>query len=642
MCDSKPLNNLNIYIDPKSKFTKISNYSITKIIKDYGGSISYTINQKVDYIVTLNPDFKNTINSSINKSNIKLLSENYFLTQQNQNAKALIQSFDLLENNSNGSTNIVDENQTYDFNKSSLPKKIEDDPLQIINNPKYIPSQCYNPKEKQPFFPEDYLVLKFNLLTNTYISNKQNVNKFFYLELNQATDNNLKQYYRIYTQFGRIDEIQKSNSQHRYTDSLSDAMNIYSSIYSQKIEPGSDYKEVSMDNIKIGSKKRLEMIAASSSLSNENGSFKQKVYNEETGEEIKDIDIFQGSYIDRNVCSLIQLIFKETSKCLIKNFSVEIGQNGIETQLGTLSLDQINVAQSILKEINKELVKSNSSDSSLLNSSLISNFKQDNLEILSSKFFQNVPSKISTKKDRGLKDSVINNMQSLIQHYELLEMMKDLTISFNSKKTEYQSNNHLDMKYYSLNTDIRYLHPASSEYKLFMHIFREKEIHTRNEDFIEIVNVFRLEKEKENKNFNESIGNCQYLFHGTNPSNIVGILSKGLLLPDIITSSGGKRSDFGYLGKGIYFSEDIISSLKFIPGTSTGTSLIIVSYVALGNVKEYTNLQPELTSPPKGYDSCKGIKSSDFKHNEHVIYNSNQSKLSYLLEFKINNFNKLK
>lgn len=47
--------------------------------------------------------------------------------------------------------------------------------------------------------------------------------------------------------------------------------------------------------------------------------------------------------------------------------------------------------------------------------------------------------------------------------------------------------------------------------------------------------------------------NVRLLFHGSAASNFSGILSRGLLLPRIVAAQGGKRTDFGMLGAGLYF-----------------------------------------------------------------------------------------
>ena len=117
-------------------------------------------------------------------------------------------------------------------------------------------------------------------------------------------------------------------------------------------------------------------------------------------------------------------------------------------------------------------------------------------------------------------------------------------------------------------------------------------------------------------------------------------------MPKIVVDDfGGKRSDPGMLGSGLYFAESASLSCKFSkPGKSRpGTRLMLVNQVALGRVKvllqmlrfesfvsedvesflfcsilicqEYYSFQKDLKTPPQGYDSVKGVKdeNTDFK-----------------------------
>ncbi|KAM9986184.1 hypothetical protein ACTFIY_010621 [Dictyostelium cf. discoideum] len=628
---SKPLINLTFFIDSKSKF-KVSNYTLSKLIKDeFGGSIAFTLNPKVDYVITTSPNFFSTKTTTFSNnqdlSKIKLINEDYFISQQK------LEPTQRSKINDSYSIGNKQDSQVVNVCKKEtdvVEQQAEDDLLKIIINPKHIPSVCYGTNElKQPYFPEEYLILKSNLLSSTIIG-KQNTNKFFYLELHQAIDNNLEKFYRIFTQFGRTDEIQKSNSQHRYVNNdLKEAMALYSSIYSQKIESDNGYIEVKMNSItKIGSKLKLSQLKQQKE-NDVNANTHIKVYNEETGEEeTGQQSLFQRSYIETNVSKLMDIIYKEASKCLIKNFSVEVTENGIETQLGALSMTQIEEAKSILNEINNLLNKDGGS---------IDN--QEILEMLSSRFYQLVPSKISTKKNRDSSKSVINTFESLDQLSELMNMMKDLTNSFNSNQTTNESKNHLDMKYYALNTHIEHLHQASAGYQIFIRNFLSNPYHQKAIDNgeIEILNCYRLDKKLESENFLD-VGNVQYLYHGSKPQNLVGLLSRGILPPDYVKQIGGKRTDFGYLGSGIYFSDDVVSSTYTSAIGEKGSRFIIMSSVSLGKVKEFSKIQPSLQCAPLGHHSCKGLKSTptnptDFKNNEYVVFNPSQSKLSFLIEY---------
>lgn len=66
---------------------------------------------------------------------------------------------------------------------------------------------------------------------------------------------------------------------------------------------------------------------------------------------------------------------------------------------------------------------------------------------------------------------------------------------------------------------------------------------------------------------------------------------------------------------------------------------MLVCEVALGNVQEFTRVQSELEAPSPGFHSVKGVAGpySAFKHDEHVVYQTPQQRLQYLVEFKLFN-----
>lgn len=74
---------------------------------------------------------------------------------------------------------------------------------------------------------------------------------------------------------------------------------------------------------------------------------------------------------------------------------------------------------------------------------------------------------------------------------------------------------------------------------------------------IEVVNVVALGRAKEIEAFDQTSSRIhpqRTLFHGSRISNWVGLLSRGLLMPKVIVRAGGKRTDAGLLGNGIYFA----------------------------------------------------------------------------------------
>ncbi|KAF2077821.1 hypothetical protein CYY_000866 [Polysphondylium violaceum] len=612
------LQSIKFLIDSRAKFTDITNFKLSGLVKQLGGSLSYTINKQVDYVITNDtslPEYLKTNSKVLSQcSNTKFLNVAYFCQFNDKSTTiAPIENF-------------VFDQKEFSVDETKKKTKNDDEAHQIRheikNNPRYIATNVYELKDRQPSFPDEYMVLIKRLLTCTYLG--YNTNKFYYIELQQATDLNLTKHFRIYTEFGRTDQVDRSNAQHRYPDCYDDAINIFSSIYSQKLEDNSGYQIAEMTHTNIGSKKKYEFLKT--------GKFPQDESNS-TGTagskyQIENQD-FQNSYIEKSVASLISTIYQEASKCLLKNFSVKITNRGIETPLGALSMDQLNAASTVLNDISKEINSTNNNDT---------------LVTLTSKFFQYVPSKL-TVRNKSIKNNasvVISTNDNVIQYVELLDMMKDLTRVYLKNENNQESKNELDMQYSALNTEIHHLSSASSEYGMVINLLKKnpRDADALSDGRIKISNIYRLIKDSEEKQFKDDIGNVQYLFHGSKIQNFVGLLSKGILMPNVVVSKGGSRSDFGFLGTGIYFNTDIKSSLYYASASSgaNGVRMILMSQVALGSVKEYSKINSTLTSPPTNFHSCKGVSvsscpGSDFRHDEHVIYDPTQTKLSYLIEF---------
>ncbi|XP_078337991.1 uncharacterized protein LOC111100311 isoform X3 [Crassostrea virginica] len=160
-------------------------------------------------------------------------------------------------------------------------------------------------------------------------------------------------------------------------------------------------------------------------------------------------------------------------------------------------------------------------------------------------------------------------------------------------------------------------------------------------DVMNIQNVFAICRPSEKDQFRSDL-ESRPLFHASNVENFVGILSRGLLMPKVVVDDyGGKRTDPGMLGHGIYFASSASTSIKYSkPSKTRNTRMMLVNQVALGNSLDVYKHQRDLTTPPSGYDSVHGVASgegveSDFKDDEYVVYSTDQQMLSYLVEFTV-------
>merc|ERR1712137_586980 len=180
-----------------------------------------------------------------------------------------------------------------------------------------------------------------------------------------------------------------------------------------------------------------------------------------------------------------------------------------------------------------------------------------------------------------------------------------------------------------------HVNPKSNEWSQIKNFILSTQTTDRNN--LRVKNIFAIRRPVEQ--LDKTISNEKLLFHGSRACNFVGLLSRGILMPKIVVSRGGGRTDAGLLGNGIYFSDSVTTVAQYAYPDSKGSRYVLVNRVCLGNVKDYTDTQIGLEEPPHGFQSVHGISqrtfaSSAFKDDEFVVFKTNQQVQEYLLEFE--------
>ncbi|XP_023286599.1 poly [ADP-ribose] polymerase 4 isoform X2 [Seriola lalandi dorsalis] len=188
--------------------------------------------------------------------------------------------------------------------------------------------------------------------------------------------------------------------------------------------------------------------------------------------------------------------------------------------------------------------------------------------------------------------------------------------------------------YRALRCSIETVPSSSSEFQAVTALLRDSKV--------QIQQVLRVSRGVELQTFKGELGNIKPLLHSSSPSNFVGILSRGLLLPRVgVEHHGIERTDTGNLGSGIYFTDAISTSLKYSKCSVTdGSRLLLVCDVALGSCKDVHKRDLTLTEAPEGHHSVHGIRRSrnthsEFEDDEYVVYSPDQVKLKYVVQFSI-------
>ncbi|XP_027733408.1 protein mono-ADP-ribosyltransferase PARP4 [Vombatus ursinus] len=313
-------------------------------------------------------------------------------------------------------------------------------------------------------------------------------------------------------------------------------------------------------------------------------------------------DVLNGDTISEEVSTLVELIWVEALGHL---------ENILLKPANSISLNDVSKAEGILLQVKAALNKGETTEE---------------LRKLMSEFYRLIP-------HRSTEDEV--NRRLLSKKEDLCQLIRDVV---NVSEANLSRPNPPSLaKYRALRCKIEHVDENTREFSKV-----KEEVLQKNygKNPVDILNVYQIGRVNETVEFQSKLGNVQSLLHGTLGRNIVGILSRGLLLPKrLVEDHGIERTDFGNLGSGIYFSDSLSASIKYSTSNKTnGTRFLVVCDVALGSCMNLYKRDFSLTEPPPSYDSVHGIRRtehiiSDFEDDEFVVYKTSQVKMKYLVNF---------
>ncbi|ESO10884.1 hypothetical protein HELRODRAFT_190218 [Helobdella robusta] len=312
--------------------------------------------------------------------------------------------------------------------------------------------------------------------------------------------------------------------------------------------------------------------------------------------------------------------------------------NLLDCPLSTIKT-KVDKVEAILVQIKQKLSGNSTKPSSSSSSSLLyANDNSKSLGQLLDEFYDLVPHKAAHQK-------MDVDSKWLASKFDLCQLIRDMLNL--SETTGFSDKCPTITKYRSLKCSINLLDESESEYSDVINFINQSKLQQDGYPDISIKKIFSIHKpfeaslfqENTRKNFDKN-DNTVRLFHCSRPENVVGILSRGLLLPKVLDERiGGPLNEVRRLGGGIYFAESAsVSSLYSMKSDHTSSRYMFICEVNLGLEQEVTKECPELTSPPHGYHSVHALSSrkdplSVFKDDEYVIYSTNQQMLKYLVEF---------
>ncbi|XP_041462876.1 protein mono-ADP-ribosyltransferase PARP4-like isoform X7 [Lytechinus variegatus] len=446
---------------------------------------------------------------------------------------------------------------------------------------------------KAPDFPSEgqYLVAR-SLLLDSVKEEKNGKHIFYQLELHAVkkdkgermdTQAGNEFMYRVFSHHGNVNELKDEESgvrECRYLKTSQAAVDIYRQLYEQRIKPPWKMKRC---------KKMISRWIGSPT-------FRKDSF---------DAGYLAGEKLSSDLVALVEQIWMEAIGHL---------NDILSCPMDRVSRDQVEKGECILLQI-KEGLDANRSQAVLLK--------------LSHEYYDKIPHK---------KQPILKTKQDITREQGLCQLLSD--VHSVCEATDWSMRGSTEAKYRTLRCHMELLTSESAEYE---QISKQIQDSLTGGNSIEVKRIFAVERFVESSNFAHHLGNKKLLFHSSKPSNFLGILSRGLLMPKIVVDDlGVSRTDAGMLGHGIYFADSASTSACYsVQSKLSNSRFLMICEVSLGRCHEVTKYHPDLDQPPSGFDSVKGLGAvagqiaSDFSANEFTIYNVNQQRLRYLVEFTL-------
>ncbi|XP_038054428.1 protein mono-ADP-ribosyltransferase PARP3-like [Patiria miniata] len=237
------------------------------------------------------------------------------------------------------------------------------------------------------------------------------------------------------------------------------------------------------------------------------------------------------------------------------------------------------------------------------------------LQELSSRFYTLIPHSFGRKLP-----PTISQAETVQNKKDMLLVLSDIVIAQDIKREQDETlsqsqaavaPNPLDVNYELLKCKLEHVAPKSEEHKVISTYVDHTKGGWRQP---KLLNVWKVAREGEDKRFaaHKNLENRRLLWHGTNVAVVAAILKTGLR---IMPHSGGR------VGRGIYFASEHSKSAGYVGTTNSGTGIMFLNEVVLGEEHHITMDDSSLRSAPPGSHCviAKGRTEPDPKHETHLV-----------------------
>jgi len=441
---------------------------------------------------------------------------------------------------------------------------------------------------------------------------KDNNNKYYLIQLLQS-DTDATQFY-TWNRWGRVG-FPGQNMLKPFKNDMHGAM--------------ADYEKKFYDKTSKGDYIKLDI------------AYENEDKDDEETKQKKEEDAVSKSKLPKPTKDLIQLIFDLK---MMNRQMKEIGYDAKKMPLGKLSKSNIQKGYEALEKLSKALDDKKS---------------RSVLEDLSSDFYSLIPHDFGFQK---MSNFILDAKDKVKTKIDMLQSIQDIQIATKIlEDNSGDSDNMIDANYQKLKCELKPLDHHSAEFKMIEEYTRNTHASTHSSFKLEILEIFKTEREGEEERYRKDLHNKMLLWHGSRLTNYVGILSQGLRI------APPEAPVTGYMfGKGVYFADMVSKSANYcFTNKENNTGCLLLCEVALGDVNELYFADYNAGTLPPGKLSTKGvgktapahssyikvdgdvhvpigkgeptnIKQGSLLYSEYIVYDIKQIKMRYLIKTKFN------
>lgn len=435
-----------------------------------------------------------------------------------------------------------------------------------------------------------------------------NNNKFYALELQKIPNQEAYQLFSHYGRLGQSETYDIRNDNNGNTLSYSEAKKEYDSIIKSKKKgktvekDGQKYNEcyvpVEVVSSNVGSyniRKQPAVLKATSSLTS-----------------------FSSYHRNSNVNNLLKKLVSDNIHHITSVSNIHVSVNGgLETPLGPVTANHVATAKLVLDDL-----------CSLFGPEEARVAESEAVAKLNTQYLSLVPRKLGKKI---MTSDWILTSEQLHQEYDLLgQLASAVTVqSATSEDVSFLDATGLSIE---LVENLSVIKKLASWYEK-----TKSKNHHQCRDW-KVSSVYDVTLKKERSRFEASksrYGRIETLFHGSRNTNILSILTSGLIVPPASAPHVTGRM----FGNGIYAASCSTKALNYSIGYWNGSRAESKAYMfvvnfAMGNV--YETYQSCNRGAPSGYHSTHAKAGQSLLNDEYIVYSTEQATVTHLLELTQN------